>query len=698
MRRLFLLIFVCLAIIALGWLGYRNLWLATVVLNDPQQVDRRAEFLNEQGQVVHAVRVNGEQRTGIPAGDYRLRIINTAIANQEQIAAHVPIKLNHGERRVISAAWGAVELTPEEASPKVEVHDADKQILVPAFTLAAKRTLLLPPGVHHVHVSREGKAAADYRVLSPRSSLAFTLPPLEAADNSRAEDWRWLASCKPAADVDGDGIIDLFHNRYVSNYHPGFLGIVSGRDGRLLWQRDTPADGGVSAAPDLDGDGLPDVLIIDTVAGKSQRFLGAFSGKTGKAIWSVSNELLPEGETKPVSLGFYLKECQDVSGAGQPIVIVAYTVSREWNSQTGPGPAPTIRVMMSALDGKQGKLLWKIPLSDWRELKVNRSEHGASWGGFDMGLLKPAYADLNGDGVRDIIFWGKNIHRGQDISETADVFSLEAHSGRDGRRLWSRAKAPGAFVEAPTPPDSSHWAFHVPSCADLDGDGRAEVLLAEDRAPNVRLLALNGTDAKQKWLWESPPVDEFGFGFGMHKTQPQAVRLANGVFVAAVVCDPAKAGEQAKLQLGLLDSRGTIQQRRDLVKPLQLNAGYLPFWVHDVDGDGRDEILVVDDGKLTVTRGGVEDIAWQWPIPGGRGLILDFNAGKKSPGTLVVRSGSQAFGLAGDTGKLLWECQGAGKPIATLATQENDIPRILFEITPPNNSEAVTLCRSARRS
>lgn len=103
---------------------------------------------------------------------------------------------------------------------------------------------------------------------------------------------------------------------------------------------------------------------------------------------------------------------------------------------------------------------------EWKELWQYVSS-GSLYG--DLGVPLAAGADVNGDGIADVLAGDRTY------SWTATYSgAVHALSGLDGRLLW---RFDGAKAYDDT-------GFAVGFCDDVNGDGRAEVLVGAPRAPN----------------------------------------------------------------------------------------------------------------------------------------------------------------------------------------------------------------------
>ena len=456
---------------------------------------------------------------------------------------------------------------------------------------------------------------------------------LAAVRGVMPEAWRRLGNWQPAEDLDGDGVPDVVGR---ADTHGG-TAAFSGKNGRLLWQReDTPAGQTLWPLPktggDIDGDGVPDVLLFDREGG-----LSALSGRTGQTRWQ---EPVPAWQ-------LLLLECVDLQGKGSPDLLLASTV-------TPPGTL-TGQLELAVLSLKDGKARWRTTLSP---LSTPLSQFAA------LRILHPALVDLDGDGVLDAVTWA--------VADD-EMFEVRARSGRDGTILWQRS------LSRPLAPTS--WPF--PGVAAGDLGGRPVVVVD---CGNGEVWALDAA-GKQLWVWKQPVAQ---LSLPWQRPVPVFLDLRDGgrgVCVSglgndgsAVVLDAQ--GKEVQRIANLATVRGDTPERPDYPRY---------FWRLPRGAGGKCDLLSAAEGKLRLTRGGIENkhLVWEWQLPG-VGDIMEV-LGEGEPTTVVVRSGKTAYGLDGATGKERWRCFGPCLPTGLLrAADAAAPPLVLFA-----ENGAATTCRRA---
>jgi outer membrane protein assembly factor BamB len=471
---------------------------------------------------------------------------------------------------------------------------------------------------------------------------------------------------QPAADLDDDGIADTLidgprapnpsaadaigSRALGSLFTPGFarpsaspcdaIGsrtavARSGRDGRVIWKTELDprriwyeGDHGEYyylttrslPAGDLDRDGTPEVfvqrhplqpgaLLIKQAATLPLQVL---SGRTGRHLWSAGPLPLRFEAYGYSSIHWALTRV--VEPHGRPDVVVRhgspFVPPRPLTTPIGGGMKPRL----ARVSGRDGRILWDLPLSEHLEATNMTYDPHSGFG------------DLDGDGALDVVV----------ALPGSPDYELTAVSLRDGKLLWShRLDFKSIFMK------SVQLAV-----ADRDGDQRPEVLVAVQPGPGAReafeLKALDGRDGTVRWTWnsgapENPRTSVYGW-------LCRADFAGNG---RSTVClnlvDP-----KGLRRILVFDDQGREIARRELPQ----NAEHY-MRATDVNGDGRDELLLWYDDRLHTWTRDLKDL-WSSPLPKAR-LDEILLAAPGQPGTVVV---NPAVGLDGADGHPRW----AGQP------------------------------------
>jgi hypothetical protein len=548
---------------------------------------------------------------------------------------------------------------------------------------------------------------------------------LRAFRGEAPEQWRalgWFGAARerspgatnlvqPAADLDGDGIADTliagprtadrtaldaiassalgpFGDQgfpaviAMAGEPPGSRTVVarSGRDGRAIWKTELDPrriwyerDHGQAynlgtrslPAGDLDGDGTPDVL-VQKQSGRSETLeikqaatlpLQVLSGRTGRPLWSAG----------PLPLGFeafgysfiHWVETLVVEPHGVPDVFVRHgSPFVPGRPLTTPGGGP-IKPRLARVSGRDGRILWDISLSEAPD-----QNNGGN-------APAPGIADLDGDGSLDVVL----VIPGWTGTGRPD-HELKAISLREGRLLWSpRLDFIYSFRSIPQL-----------AVADLDGDKRPEVVVTEQPAAGDKeaftLKALDGRDGTVRWTWnggtpEVPNVQVYGW-VALADFEGDGRRT-----VCLSFLDP-----KGQHRILLFDEQGHERASRALPPA---SAGFLS--IADVNGDGRDELLVRYADKLHVWTRDLTEL-WSRSRPN-QGNVNEqiLPASRGQTGVVIV---PPATGLDGSDGHPRW----AGHspriwPWSVFATNLLDpgdssrLPRFL------TTGLGATVCRSA---
>ena len=443
--------------------------------------------------------------------------------------------------------------------------------------------------------------------------------------------WRQLGDWRPAADFDGDGFTDLI------GIAGGVLTTRSGGDGRTLWQtrkgsHDSPME---SPQPvgDFDGDGVPDVLATVNVwretgprIRSTKRLPAAFSGKDGRQLWTVEELDILGGSAgmsgSSWSYRYPLLDWADLDQDGRAELLAVHP-------RLG-GPA-----QISSVSGRDGHMLWTVPIT---------------LGGF---APKPSPAgqpltDFNGDHVLDLALWMPSKPADSELGP----LELNVVNGRTGQTLWP---APAVTVHHP---QRLVWPEAV--VADLDRDGSPEALALRHDGYDQRtglyrceLLAVEGREGAVRWTWS--------WEAGFPELWPP-VFLKSPTAGPPLVCLVIQTSGVSTLVA--LDANGQERTRKTLNLPgTQFDSGRFVWRTADVNGDGRDELLFLDDGRLCAAAGEALEVQWRSTLPDDAVRLVNVRAPAPGfPPTLTVWSGREVRGIEGSSGSLLWRCDVADRP------------------------------------
>jgi len=241
------------------------------------------------------------------------------------------------------------------------------------------------------------------------------------------------------ADIDGDGIGEIFVSSSYTTY--AFRG-----NGTLLWSYPAGYKSSNVAVGDLGNDGTLEVVFVGY---SSSWRVFALRATDGSFVWSY-----PLSSAGDVALA-------DLDNDGQLEVVVVYH----------GGGVIALR--------HNGSLYWS------RSFSCNACVH------VSYSPNSPTIADLNGDGLREIVI---------ECYVENTVYALR---GTDGSTLWSYGNVTTCSQ------NSSH------KIGDIDNDGAVEVVLTSYHSEYCplcnpyHLIVLNGATGTEEWTWQNP----VGVGF-----------------------------------------------------------------------------------------------------------------------------------------------------------------------------------------
>lgn len=420
-----------------------------------------------------------------------------------------------------------------------------------------------------------------------------------------AESWNRLGpEGMPAADFDDDGWRDLLRGDFR-----GAIAAICGRSGATIW--DVPLASaetyharplGVAATHqddagewtdgesqgDVGRDGVEDVIFwTPRQLGPRRDPLGVLSGRTGRVLWRA--DAIPVCNSDGVA-DFRLA---DLDRDGTPELIVWLLADVDYPPVRRSFSGDDLQGWLVVFAGPTGTLRWKMPLSCAYGTAAPPTANLPPAGGTNIpvrthGQTFPLLntADLDADGKGDILALA--------IGATGRNLEVHAYRGVDGAQLWTHS--------LPTE-RQMHQAFfqqHAARVADLDDDGRVEVVLVERDQPAATtstdnivpsLTVLDGASGEVMWRHIDQPR---GFEY-----QPFLDGERRGLSEIALPRVAGKVRRPTILVLGqeskFITSQGPDQTT---ITPLDIPIKSATLWCCDVEGDGTDEIALIVAGEI----------------------------------------------------------------------------------------------------
>jgi outer membrane protein assembly factor BamB len=490
-------------------------------------------------------------------------------------------------------------------------------------------------------------------------------PRLHAVRGQLPTAWKRLGSWHVAADFDGDGIADLVGEPDQP------VRAISGRDGQSLWpvsHSPSPRRAGTHlpclsglpvravkggpelcvAAPqgDINGDGKPDLLRlglpINNQAGAGGGWEGwpaamgleAFSGADGGTLWSAGNSLYEGFVSTPgraLSMGnmaapVCFRDASGKSHLAMTVVVGEGLANKRW---------------LVALSGVGGRVLWKqqlYPPEGTSDSSLINLEPAVT-----VGELGPAGQAL--------LLWVPVGWR----PDRSFGFDLRAYGSQTGSLLWSRPlivddRAKGLGWTGRLPP---------PCVGDLYGDGKLAVVFLE----RGRLVARRVEDGRE--LWAYPVQHDYALAAAVAPPPVLADFDGKGTRSVCFTRLVRSAHPGPAWEIIVLDGTGKECSRR---RSMGTFLGQT-LRTHDLAGDGREELLFEQDGRVWATRGDLRpgQEVWSWQPPGDRSDAVELHvkavepvAGGR-PATVVVwvPSRQALYGVGGKDGRTLWRAPAA---------------------------------------
>lgn len=304
--------------------------------------------------------------------------------------------------------------------------------------------------------------------------LTKTLPPIKASAPKVKALWtRDLKSPSygsgATADIDGDGKLEIVFGTYYNDEH---VYALNSEDGSVLWKHKStsgPLDASIAIA-DFDKNGTLEVLAADSATGD----LFCLAGANGKVLWKIK---LPSGTDSPPAVA-------DINGDGILEIVVGTMWTRDRMGR------------VCAYSSKTQKKIWeaKVPgCVQSAPCLVDVNKDGVldaivtSWRG-DHGVR--AFSGVNGK----LLWCYKTEGTKNDMGMYHGVALSRGKRGQNGLRLIAtncngRIYCLNSQGQLIWKKNLGERLFSPPTVADLDGDGREE--LVQSSARHMWVLGVN---------------------------------------------------------------------------------------------------------------------------------------------------------------------------------------------------------------
>lgn len=220
------------------------------------------------------------------------------------------------------------------------------------------------------------------------------------------------------------------------------------------------------ASCDLDDDG--DLDLVVGFGDGSKGTVSILTLENGAVVGARS--ILAGTATYRSSAGRTLPACGDVDGDGRAELVIGFGAGMRGVVQVFDDVAANFAPLVTARSNAEGYLQVPVP---------SRFK----------GTIFPAVGDIDGDGKDEVVFGMSNVRSGLIVVLDDSVAGFAKHAVNTSSNAWYRVE--------PSLTSSMSGGLTVPGVGDLDGDGRAEVVVGFGSGSRGRVAVLE--DAVAGW-------------------------------------------------------------------------------------------------------------------------------------------------------------------------------------------------------